>query len=502
MRLHKFRSALAGLLTSCLVSLSAAHAGEIVVVQGADVITLDPSANSASVSINVYVNVFDQLTEINGDGSLGPRLAKSWETSDDATVWTFHLVEGVKFHNGDRLTSADVAGTFRQIMADPKSPLRSYLALVDTIETPDDLTVRIKLQKPFITFGRQVSLVSILPVKHYNEVGPEKFSSAPVGSGPFRVSEWVKDSHVTLLPHAGYWNGAPELEKVTFRAMPNEASRIAGLVAGEIDIVPLLTPPMIPTIEGEPGIKVEKTVSNRTVYVGFNSAKDGPLKDERIRRAIDHAIDREAIAKVVLRGLGIPTAQIPAPVTFGYDKDLPITTYDPELSRKLLAEAGYDGTPIAFEFPTNRFSNASQTAQAIEGFLNEAGIKVDMRPMEFAGFWPLWVNNKLDSMYLFSLGITILDADLILNLEYETGVSHGYWRDAEVDELAQKQRVTTDSEERKAIMSRIWKKSQDAAAFAPIYSEVQAYGIRDCAGWTPRPDERLNFHKSASTCSH
>lgn len=497
----RLRSTLAGIAAVAAVPF-AAMAGEIVVVQGSDVLTLDPSANSASISINVYLNIFDQLTEIEDDGSLGPRLSKSWETNGDMTEWTFHLVEGAAFHNGAPLTSADVAWTFQKIMADQKSPLRSYLAQVESFEATDPLTVKVRLKKPFVTFGRQVSLVSILPKDYYEQVGAETFSSAPIGSGPFTVQEWVKDSHVTLVSNPDYWNGAPEVEKVIFRAMPNEASRVAGIIAGEIDIVPSLTPPMVPTLEGEPGLELVKVTSNRTVYLGFNGEKPGPLADPRVRQAIDHAIDRKTIAERLLKGLGAPTSQIPAPVTFGYDPGLEITAYDPEKARALLAEAGYDGAPIPFEYPTNRFANAQQTAQAIEGYLTEVGVNVEMRPMEFAAFFPMWLGDKLEHMYLFSLGITIMDADLILNLEYETGVSHGYWRNEEVDALSLKQRASADPEERKAIMAQIWRMSQEAAAFAPIYSEVQAYAIRDCANWTPRADERLNFRRASSTCAH
>lgn len=497
----RFRSALVGLVAACAIPF-AATANELVVVQGSDVLTLDPSANSASVSINVYLNIFDQLTEIMDDGELGPRLAKSWDTNDDATEWTFHLVDNARFHNGEPVTSADVAWTFQKIMDDPKSPLRSYLSEVKSFEATDPLTVKVQLKQPFVTFGRQVSLVSILPHDYYTSVGAEKFSDAPIGSGPFKVQEWLKDSHVTLVPNPDYWNGVAKIDKLTFRAIPNEASRIAGLIAGEIDIVPALTPPMVATVDGEPGIKVEKITSNRTIYLGFNMQKDPVLGDARIRKAIDHAIDRNTITNILLKGLGVPTGQIPAPVMFGYDPTLGFTPYDPEAAKALLAEAGYDGTPIPMEFPTNRFANAPLVAQAIEGYLNAVGIKVDMRPMEFAAFFPLWLGNKLEHMYLFSLGITIMDADLILNLEYESGVSHGYWRNSEIDELALKQRASTDPEERKAIMGRIWRLSQDAAAFVPVYSDVQGYAMRDCAGWTPRSDERLNFLNATSTCSH
>jgi peptide/nickel transport system substrate-binding protein len=219
------------------------------------------------------------------------------------------------------------------------------------------------------------------------------------------------------------------------------------------------------------------------------------MSNLKVRLAVNHAIDRDAITGKLLRGMGEPLGQLATPPIFGYDPSIKPPKYDVALAKKLLQEAGYKGEKILFQYPNNRWAFAEQVAQAIGGYLGAAGLNVQLQSMEFSAFFPLWVANKLPALYMFSMGITILDADLLLNLEYETGTSHGYWTSPEVDELARKQRAEKDPEKRKQALSRIWQLSLDNAAFAPLYVEIQAYGVRDGVAWSPRPDERLIFGK-------
>ena len=494
--------AVASHLSLAAIAAAPAYASELVVSQSADVLTLDPVLNNSSLATNVYFNVFDQLTIINSDSSIGPRIAESWEVNDDATEWTFKIREGMTFHDGSKVTADDVIGTYQIILDNPKSPNRAYLNTVKSMEKIDEHTVKITLAAPFAIFDRQTSLISIIPVKHYQSVGSDGFSAAPIGSGPFKVSEWVKDGHIQLEAFQDYWKGPATVDRVQVRVVPSEPARAAGIASGEIDIVPLLPPPLVASLSNIPDMKVEKIDSNRTVYLGYNTQVEGPLADLRIRKAIDHAIDRKMIAESLLQGLGIPSGQIAAPVLFGHDPNTLPTEFNPEEAKRLLAEAGYDGQPIEFLYPNNRWAFAEQTAQAIAGYLTKAGIKVEMKPMEFSAFFPLWLGNKLTGMYMFSLGLTTMDSDVILNLEYESGTGHGYTFTDEIDALGKAQRAMTDPEERKAALAKIWKISQDTVMFSPLYTEVQAYGIRDCVDWKPRHDERLYFHEATSTCSH
>lgn len=490
------RLAVASAVTAALLSFATtpvmAQEKRLVVAQSADVLTLDPSVNTAALSINVYQNVYDHLTRITSNGAVEPSLAVSWQVGEQAKLWTFKLRTDTKFHDGTPVTVDDVIWTYEKIRADAKSPVRPYLKMVEAIEKVGEDSIRFKLDTPFITFDRQVTLVSIMPRKAYEALGAEKFSLQPVGSGPFKVVRWVKDSQLELSANPDYWGGAPKIDKLFFKPVPAEAARAAGLASGELDIVPVLPPTLVASLSARQGLRIEKVASNRTVYLGFNVG-DPVLSNTKLRKAIDHAIDRDAITAKLLRGLGAPIGQIPAPVLFGHDPAVKPTPYDVELARKLLAESGYKGEKVLFQYPNNRWAFAEEVAQAVAGYLKTAGVNVELQSMEFSAFFPLWLGNKLSSMYMFSLGITVMDADLILNLEYESEVSHGYWRSAEVDALAKQQRAEVDPEKRKKILGQVWRLSQENAAFAPLYNEIQAYGVRDRVKWSPRPDERLNF---------
>jgi len=468
----------------------------ITVAQVSDVLTLDPTVDSSAIGINVFLNLYDQLTEIRADGSVGPLIAESWESADEQKTWTFKLRSGIRFHDGTTMTIDDVIWTFKKIMADAKSPVRPYLAQVQAIEKLDGNRLQFKLSAPFVTFDRQVTLVSVVPQKAYETLGPQQFSLTPVGSGPFKVTRWVKDSGLELEAFADYWGGKPKVDQVVVKPVPAEASRAAALISGELDVVPVLPPTLVDALANKPGVNVIKVAANRAVYGGIN-VNNPLLSNVKLRQAINHAIDRDAIVTRLLRGAGIPLGQIAAPVLFGHDPNLKPPAFDVALAKKLLAESGYKGEPIPFQYPNNRWAFADQVAQAVGNYLKAVGLNVQLQPMEFSAFFPLWIGDKLPALYMFSLGITIMDADLILNLEYESGVSHGYWRSAEVDALAKQQRAEKDPEKRKQIMSRIWKLSQEAAPYFPLYSEVQAYGVREGVSWTPRADERLKFRDAS-----
>jgi peptide/nickel transport system substrate-binding protein len=465
---------------------------QLVVAQSSDVLTLDPTTDSSALGINVFGNIFDQLSDILPDGGVGPGIAESWDTNDDQTVWTFRLRTGVTFHDGTPLTIDDVIWTFNKILGDPKSPVRAYLTRIQKMERLDDHQLRFTVDAPFVTFARQVSLVSIVSQKAYEKMGPQQFSLTPVGSGPFKVRRWVKDSAVELDANPQYWGGAPKVQSLVFKPVPSEASRAAALMSGELDVVPVLPPTLVGMLANKPGVTIAKVVSNRAVFAGFNVA-DPVVSNVKVRQAINHAVDRDAITQKLLRGMGLPLGQLATPPDFGYDPTLKPPTYDPKLAKQLLTEAGYTGQKIVFDYPTNRWAFASETAQALAGFLQAVGVNVELRPMEFSALFPLWVQNKLSAMYMFSMGITILDADLLLNLEYESGTTHGYWSNPEVDALARQQRAQKDPEKRKQIMARIWRIAQDEAPFVPLYCEIQAYGVREGVEWKPRPDERLKF---------
>ena len=488
-------AALAAIVAVGMPSGAQASSGQVVIAQSSDALTLDPSVDTSPISLNIFKNVYDQLTDIAADGSVAPLLATSWTPSDNSTVWTFTILKGVKFQDGSPLTVQDVVWTFEKIMNDKKSPVRAYLRSIKKVEAVGNDKVRFTLSAPFAPFPRQVSLISILPEKIYKERGAD-FARNPVGSGPYKIVEWKKDDRLVLDAYSGYHGGAPKIAKVIFRPVPAEASRASGLLSGDLDIVPILPPALINTISKAKGIHVTKVHSNRVLYLGFD-VNNPLLKSVKLRRAIDYAIDRKAICHELLRGLGTPEGQVVAPVTFGYDKDIKPTPFDPAKARQLVKESGYDGKPILFQYPNNRYAFGQEVAQAVAGYLKSVGINVQMQGMEYSAFFPLWLHKKLNGIHLFGYGPSIMDAELPLGSLYQSGTARGYWTNKEVDKLIKEQRAEADPQKRAALIGKVWEISKENAPYVMLYNEIQAYGIRDGVNWKPRPDERLLFDKAS-----
>lgn len=469
--------------------------GRITAALTTDVPTLDPTIDVAPVSLHVRMNVFDALTEILADGSVGPRLATGWTVSPDATAWTFTLRRGAKFHNGEPVTIDDVVWTYQKVLADARAPIRTFIASIKEVEKVGEDQVRFTLNAPLSVFPRPVSLIYIVPRKAYEEMGAARFGQAPVGSGPYRLVRWVKDDSIEMEAFPDYWGGAAKLKTAVMKPVPSEASRAAALLSGELDIVPALPPAMVERLSSRPGIKVERADGYRVVYLGFNTA-DPVLSDTKLRLAIDHAIDREAITGRLLRGMGTPAGQIVAPVTFGYDPTVKPSTYDVPRARALLAESRYKGEKIPFHYPSNNLAAAADVVQVIAGYLTAIGISTELLGLEYNGFFPLWSSRKLPGMHMFANGAIMMDGSSQLGSLYLTG-SRGYWTDPRVDEIIGLQNRETDQAKRLALMGEVWRISKDNAPYVMLYNERQAYGLRDGVSWSPRPDGVLRLNEIA-----
>ena len=472
----------------------AAENNTIVVSQGSDVLTLDPMLDTSPIGINVFRNVFDALTRIEADGSVTPLLAVSWSASEDTKTWEFTIRTNAKFHDGQPITADDIVWNYKRLLGEMKSPVRSYISKLTSVEVSAPNTVRFMLSEPFAPFDRQVSLISIISKRAFEEIGAAKFALAPIGSGPFKVVRWVKDDRVELAAVNDYWAGAPKIKTLIFKPVQSETTRAAALSSGELDVVPILPPALVASLGNRRGLRIERVASNKVVYVGFD-VKNPLLSDVRIRQAVDLAIDRNALSSRLLRGLGKPSGQVVAPVTFGYATDIEPSPFDPARAKQLVAASGYKGDKIGLQYPNNNLAFGEEVAQAIANFLGRVGINVELQGMEYSAFFPLWANRKLNSLHLFAYGPSIMDADLIIGSLYDSS-GRVYWTDPKVDQLAKQQRSERDKDTRRALIGEILKLSKEAVPYAPLYNEIHAYGVQDRIKWMPRPDERLFFQSA------
>jgi peptide/nickel transport system substrate-binding protein len=423
-------------------------------------------------------------------------LIDSYEMIDPST-WEFTLKEGIEFHNGMPLTAEDVKFTMEFIAdpeRDPVSIIASRLAHIDSVEVIDDLTFRVHTSRPDVILPRSVMIhFGPVPKAYYEENDLEYINENPVGVGPFKFVEWVKDSHVTLEANEDYWGELPKIDKVTYRIIPETGARMAALRAGEIDIAMWIPPEEIERLESE-GFTVHKVPIERTVIVAFNQAVCEPCKDLKVREAMIYAVDREATVDEILIGLGEVVPTLISPDNLGYNEDLEVMPYDPEKAKELLAEAGYpDGFELTFFATEGRMTKDKEVAQAIAAYLGEVGIDVTLQTMQFQEF--IQIKNAVELPELWMIGWAAGNRD---------GYSNSYWvltsdatawaeqlvADPDQDVLINASASALTEEERAAKLREVLQHAYDQAYFMPMYRYLDSIATSSrVINWTPPADE-------------
>lgn len=478
-----------------LISISTAAIAvpeQLTVALSGDIPTLDPSKDTSPIGLNLRLNVYNALTELGRDGEVIPQLAESWTVSDDLTEWTFELRAGVKFHDGSAMTADDVVFTTEHILADETSPVRAFLRLVETVEAVDDTTVKFTLTQPYAMFDRQSKYLYVMSRAYYDENGDAGYATAPIGTGPYRLAQWVRDDRMVLEAFPDYWGGEPAVKTGIFRPIPSDAARANALLSGEVDLVPSLPPSLMNMLAGNPALEVDVAPGYRVAFLELNPDK-APFDNPLIRQAVDVAIDRVAIADQLMRGTGKATGMMIPPSNGGYDASFTPTEFDPELARQLVQEGGYDGTPITLDYPNNNYPMANEVAQAIAGYLTSAGLNVQLNPMEFTAFFPSWVQNQLSSIYYFAFGSSQFHAETILATLYEAG-GHQRHNNPEIDALVKSQRQEIDETRKQEMISDAFRISNEDRQFLPLYDMLQVYGVKADIDYVPYPDEIVRLY--------
>lgn len=457
---------------------------------------LDPSMNLSSIRAQVGMSIFDSLVSRDAENRIVPALADSWKLLDDNT-WEFRLRKGIVFHTGEPFNAEAVRFTIQRVL-DPnqKSPNRANIAEISKIEVVDDSTVRLITRQPYAPLLNRLIDFPILPPRYTAERGDRGFAGRPVGTGPFRFVELVRDDRMVVEAFDRYWRGAPKIRRIVFRPVPEPFTRAAGLRNAELDLITNVPPTLARELETVPGIKVVRIPSTWIIYLGLNAFKR-PLSDVRVRQALNYATDVEAIIKSVLEGNG---RRMPGPFTphmFGYDGSVKGYPYDPAKARRLLAEAGYpDGLEITLDAPDGRYQGDKEIAQALAGQWQKVGFKVKLQVAEWGAYFKRYLGKQFADAYLLGLGGPMQDADELYNLVSSKGRGL-YYKNEKVDALFDAGRSTMDPARRRRIYSDLARAMVEDATWVFLLQQVDIYAMRERVEWTPRPDQWMDFRGAA-----
>lgn len=428
-----------------------------------DVQSLDPQIQNDTTSEQVVKMLYNTLLKFEDDGTVVGDLAESWSVSEDKLTWTFNLKQGVKFHNGKELTSADVKATFDRALNAEAGGLRTteIIKMFTAVEAPDPYTVTITTDGPY---GPMESLMcnmslGIMDADYIEQYGLDLGTSVEGenGTGPFKVVSWERDQEIVVERFDDYFGTPAKLQTVVYTVIPEAASRVIALETGEVDVIDKPTNEDLERLEADTEnytVLRKPTISQRLFRFGCN---DPIISNTKVRQAIVYAIDRQAIIDALFTGSAYPSTAPLAPVTFGYS-DLGEIEQDLELAKSLLAEAGY---PDGFDtkiITTERYQNGIELAEIISQQLAEIGINAEIEVWEWSALSASWNGITADEfdqpIFIMGAGPSMRDADGGLRGLYttsETGLNdrnYGFYSNAEVDALIEQGMQETDQQKR------------------------------------------------------
>ena len=465
---------------------------DITVAMGADIVTLDPAGQQDTTTAVVIKHAYSTLLDISDEGELVPDLAESYELVND-TDFVFKLREDAVWSDGTPVTANDVKFTFDRAKNMPKT--KSNTSKVKEVVVDNEHQVTIKLTEPYASFNTIVasSNLSIVQEAAVTAAG-EAYGDADniVTSGPFTVKEWVPNDHYTLEKNANYWGEEPITTSITVRVIPEGSARAIALETGEVDLVWGVDPTDCSNIEANSDVKLLSQPSSSIEYLGMNVTKEH-FKDQKVRQAINYAIDKQALVDTIVEGRGTVANSYINNTIPGWTDEVEAYPYDPEKAKELLTEAGYaDG------FSCQLWVNGdvrTRSAQMVQAQLAEVGITVDISTMEWGAFLDA-LNAGEHEMFILGWSNSSFDADsstyqLFHSANHGATGNRAFMTDATVDDLITKAAQENDNEKRMEYYKELQIYLHDLSPWCPFYYKNDNVGVRaDLQGF--------KLHKGAS----
>lgn len=468
--------------------------GDLIIAELSDASSLDPHGSNDVSSSNIQMNLYDTLVVRDENGELAPSLAESWTQVDDLT-WEFKLRQGVTFHDGEAFNAEAVKANFDRIL-DPKvaSPRAHLYEMVTEVTVVDDNTVQFKTEYPFSPLlahlthngGGIISPKSIADDYAAMEADTSLkagsvISTAPVGTGPFKFVSWTPGTEIKLEKFADYWDTPANVNTVTFKVVPESATRVADLQSGYAHIAGAIEPAQVANVNSSGGATVLETPSSSLTYVGFNTKK-APFDDPKVRQAISMAIDRDTLIEGIYNGYGIPAISPLSPGIFGYTEDIKAISYNLDEAKALLTEAGYaDGFTASIW--TNDNPARQQVAIVLQEALKQLNITVNIEVMEFGAYLEKTAAGEQD-MFILGWSNATNDADYGLYALFHSS-QHGepgnrsFYSNAEVDKLLEEGRQEVDSAKREAIYKEAMQMISDDSPMAFVLHPSILTGVSE-----------------------
>ncbi|MCV2887514.1 ABC transporter substrate-binding protein [Ruegeria aquimaris] len=386
-------------LSAALIAGAAWAKDDITIAMQLEPPHLDPtSAAAQAIDSVVYVNIFEGLTRFMGDGSIVPALAESWEISEDGTVYTFKLHEGVTFHDGSAMDAEDVKFSLDRARAeDSANAQKALFAGIDSVDVVDPLTVKVTLTEPNGNFLFNMAWGDAVIVAPESI---ENIKTTPVGTGPYTLGEWVQGDKIVLNRNPGYWGAEPALAQATFKFISDPTAAFAAMMAEDVDVFTgFPAPENLPQFEADPRFQVLVGSTEGETILSTNN-KQPPFDNIKVRQAMAHAIDRQAIIDGAMFGYGTPIGTHFAPHNPAYVDLTGNSAYDPDKAKALLAEAGFpDGFETTLHLPPPSY--ARRGGEIIAAQLAAVGIKAEITNVE----WAQWLETVFKGK---NFGLTIV----------------------------------------------------------------------------------------------
>ncbi len=493
-RLIRFASLL---LFAAVLVVAPARAETLKIAYDADPVSLDPHEQLSGGTLQLSHMLFDPLVRWRRDFSVEPRLAERWERLD-ATTTRFHLRRGVRFHSGNPLTARDLVWTFERLKKSPD--FKGLFAPFQGARAVDEHTVDLITKMPYPLVLNLATYIFAMDSAFYTGTdargrdkgelvkhGASFASSNASGTGPFRITAREQGVRVEFARFEEYWDtGSPgTVQRIVLTPIKEGPTRVAALLSGGVDLIAPVPPADLERIAATEAVTLVTMSGTRIITLQLNQKRVAAFRDPRVRRAIVLAINNEGIAKKLMRGFATPAGQLSPPGYPGHDPALK-PRHDPRRARSLMKEAGYEqGFTVSMMAPNNRYVNDFRIAEAVASMLARIGIKVDLKTMPKAQYWPKFDDRAADIMMIGWHSDTEDSANfsefLIMTPDPETGYGQynsGNYANPTVDKLVLQTQSMTDRQARARLLQQIERILYEDAAFVPLHWQHLAWAAR------------------------